>query len=103
MDETDPSCRTFVTTTAYNHMVAMFIAKECPIKTIIDDPDKCGTICNIIHNMTVQSKDVLNLVCLLSSLTYFKTREKGDPLSFEHVVPKNVVEMSSESRVHSGE
>ncbi|CAJ1958104.1 unnamed protein product, partial [Cylindrotheca closterium] len=55
--------------------------------------------------MSVAPKDIMNFVCLLSSLTHdFKKRQKGEKkITFEHVVPSCVIEMGKESRVHSGE
>mmetsp|Transcript_6267 Transcript_6267/g.14783 ORF Transcript_6267/g.14783 Transcript_6267/m.14783 type:complete len:230 (-) Transcript_6267:1021-1710(-) len=74
-----------------------------PIQPCIKGCDKKGPIGTIIANLHVEAKAVMDLVCLLASLTQFKEQQKGDKLSVKHILPQNVIQMGAESRVHSGQ
>lgn len=67
--------------------------KELPMRNIGE----------LIHSEDVPIDIVLELVHLLASLTDIKARKKGEKLSYEHSLPKNLINMMRNARVHSGE
>mmetsp|Transcript_21919 Transcript_21919/g.54151 ORF Transcript_21919/g.54151 Transcript_21919/m.54151 type:complete len:284 (-) Transcript_21919:100-951(-) len=53
------------------HFTQLF-APDSKILPTVDNMDKKGPIESIIRDMSVAQKDVVNFICLLSSLTYFE-------------------------------
>ena len=68
------------------------------IKTV-----KMEKIGEFVSLMDIDAASVLGFVQLWASLTDIQPREKGKILSYKSVVPQNLLRMSMNARVHSGE
>jgi hypothetical protein len=63
-------------------------------------------MCNIgelVSMMDINTAFVLGFVELLASLTKIDPRTNREPLSYKNLVPKNLLHMAMNSRVHSGD
>jgi hypothetical protein len=72
--------------------------EKATLKTV-----KMDMICEFISVMDIDAASVLGFVELLASLTNIQLQEKGKTLTCKSVVPHNLLHMSMNARVHSGE
>ena len=70
---------------------------DSPIHPILDDPEKCGTVSDMLRNQSFSVEIVVDLVILLASSCHFKPQKKNAKLSYDYVVPENIIQMASNS------